>query len=346
MFCDWLTIRQVHTSELPEIHNGKVYDVDVNGDVETVTLKRVSHEGSYSTKISVRCDGSIVELSGNVGRWGRPDNVFGHSATRCIQIASEIALSLGLPAFTKGVSMLVTGKDGKPKQVWTGARVSRLDMTENMVTGGPRNLSLVMNHYSNQKIMRVKQKTYGNDETIVFGEGVTKGTGSKYIYAKLYVKHIEMKAHLAKMKKKFLNFDESYLSDLTKWCESQGIIRYEVEFKSNYLNRHKVAYLGDITDAKLHLLFNSYYDQILKRVDADMTEEELPQYARGTLARWKGGETPSVFLKQTTFYRHRSACLKAGFDIAEPFSNVVKFPTKYRVVNISTAVPPSFYKMA
>lgn len=346
MFCDWLTIRQVHHKRLAEVHDGKVYNVDVLGNVENVTLKRLSHEGSYSTNITVRCDGSTVEVSGNVGRYNRPDNVFGHSAMRCVEIASDIARSLGLPPFTVGISMIVTGKDGKPKQVWTGARISRVDMTENMLTGGPHNTALVMNHYSTQKIMRLKQRSYGNDETIVFGAGDTAGSGSKYLYAKLYVKHIEMRKHLSKLKRKMPELDETYLNNLITWCESEGLIRYEIEFKSNFLNRHGVAYLGDVTDDKLQVLFNQYYEKLLLRVDADMTDDELPQYARGTLARWKAGETPGVFLKQATFYRHRAECLKAGYDIAEPFSNVVKFPTKYRVVNITSAAPPLFYQMA
>jgi len=97
VFCDWLTIYQDHLEGgLPVLNDGCVVRFEPEAfrqsiDEETgeirpmfdalkaeyTVMRKIEHVGSFDTKISIRCDGRRVELSGNVGRFGRPDNLFG-----------------------------------------------------------------------------------------------------------------------------------------------------------------------------------------------------------------------------------------------------------------------------
>lgn len=121
VFCDWLTIYQDHPEgNLPILNDGYVVRYEAGADFSSVVdfqtgeykrsldltkaeytvSRKMEHEGSYDTKISIRCDGRRVELSGNVGRFGRTDNLFGLSVLETVARANEILEALGLPPFS------------------------------------------------------------------------------------------------------------------------------------------------------------------------------------------------------------------------------------------------------
>lgn len=77
--------------------------------------------------VEVRCDGHQVEFSGNISRYGRQDNLFGFTFADSIERINELLKSLGLPPFTAGKLY----KFADSGWTWTGARVSRIDITCN-----------------------------------------------------------------------------------------------------------------------------------------------------------------------------------------------------------------------
>jgi len=49
---------------------------------------RVGLEGSFDSRVEIRCDGHQVEFSGNIARYGRSDNLFGYSFVESIRGSS------------------------------------------------------------------------------------------------------------------------------------------------------------------------------------------------------------------------------------------------------------------
>ncbi len=57
-------------------------------------------EGSFDSRVEVRCDGHQVEFSGNISRYGRSDNLFGYTFAGSVERINELLKTLDLPPFT------------------------------------------------------------------------------------------------------------------------------------------------------------------------------------------------------------------------------------------------------
>ena len=148
IFIDWITIKQNHPDcDLPQVRSGFFVSLDrdwrpgqpIDMHSEYQLTKSHVHQGSYDTRILVRCDGSEVYVSGNVGAFGRPDNVFGYDLDTVVSICNQILEEFGLPSFTVGEEymMEVRHKDGSSHNElrYTGAILTRLDVTANYALG-------------------------------------------------------------------------------------------------------------------------------------------------------------------------------------------------------------------
>src|SRR3990167_1482058 len=71
-------------------------------DVLPVRLRSAWIQGSHSTKVQVSSDGTLVQLKGNPGRFGRGDNVFNLGWDETFAACNRIMQSQGLPAFRCG----------------------------------------------------------------------------------------------------------------------------------------------------------------------------------------------------------------------------------------------------
>jgi hypothetical protein len=137
-FVDWISIRQTHDEPQPIITDGVVMGVNGEGELDWQTHRAKRIEGSFDTSLSIRSDGHTVTFSGNISRFGEPDNVFGLDLASAIRKLNELVSRLGLSPFTAGRRMIVTktvhgertGAFG-----WTGAVITRLDLTQNFMTG-------------------------------------------------------------------------------------------------------------------------------------------------------------------------------------------------------------------
>jgi hypothetical protein len=170
-FIDWITIEQTHwnlSEPLPIISDGLVESWDLNGEKEWQVIKSKTLEGSHSSKIQVRCDGNTVRLSGNVGRFGRSNNLFGYSFDEIIQKTNQILDFYGLPHFTAGESSFF--QSSKTLQ-YSGAKVTRLDLTANYSTGSEQDACDFLRWLSSQQASRVKTGVYGEGATVDFGRG-------------------------------------------------------------------------------------------------------------------------------------------------------------------------------
>jgi len=325
MFIDWISVRQEYPcGGLPVINDGNVLWLDADGTVERTKLAHMQFDGSYDTRISIRCDGSRVELSGNVGRFSRRDNLFGYDFETCIARCNEVLNLWNLPPFTRGQF----NRFADSGWCWTGAVVTRLDLTLNYATGSPQALEAFIKAMAGHHVGRQKGRLSIDGMTVEYG------AGSKYVYAKLYCKGAELRKHMKK--KAGAHVD----ADVLDFAERLGTVREEIELKSRFLTQNGLRYLGEITHAKLLEVYMARSQvQRLNEVKFD-TFENMPRRLKATYASWKLGMTNDI--TRATWYRHRTQLLEYGIDISVP-CNVHALPIRVRTVELAMLEAPDWY---
>jgi len=328
-FVDWLSLSQEHPGPLPVVDAGCVMSVTDAGVIEWKTSRAVKHEGSFETSINVRCDGHRVTLSGNLSRFGRSDNLFGLSLWDCLERANQVLAVYGLPPFTAG-ERLGYIKRGQVRYGWTGARISRIDLTANYEAGSAQGAHAVMQFLGEQHAGRKTGRVLGQGETVDFG------AGSRRQYWKAYIKHLELIRHGCADQR------------LIDHCQARGLVRWEGTLRSNALTEMGAAYLGDYFSGwamgQLVRLFDEQ-TAVLGRVTQSVDELELlPRHLRATARDYLAGADLAASLSRATFYRHRSALLPFGLDIA--VRNVRPFTPRVQVVQLVRAEVPSWYQLA
>lgn len=340
-FCDWVSMYQRHIGvELPKVADGAVMRIDKEGEVETVTLKKSRIEGSFETAVFVRCDGETVWFEGNVSKWGRPDNVFGYTFQQCLAIINRLLQSLGLPPFTDG-EKFITNFKGEPRTCWTGAIVTRLDITSNYATGSKEDAYAYMRHLQGQQASRLKTGTYGEGETVDFGRG------SRRIYVKAYLKGPELRRHAGRSQEGNA-FEkrpvDPYVMQLADWCDAVGLVRVEMTFKATKLHDMGCHYLGGFDMKQLEIEFEQR-SEVLTRGSAEVEQlTELPKALLSTYRMWQAGDDLTAKISRATFYRHRRELLPYGVDIAIK-SNVVPLKTRTRVIKLGPVSMPDWYEL-
>lgn len=348
-FCDWLSMYQRHfRTDLPKIADGAFMRIDKEGEVETVTLKKSRIEGSFETAVFVRCDGETVWFEGNVSKWGRPDNVFGYTFLECLEIINKLLVKLGLPPFTEGDKYLTNFK-GEPRSCWTGAIVTRIDMTCNYAVGSKEDAYAYMRHLQGQQASRLKTGTYGDGETVDFGRG------SRRIYVKAYLKGPELRRHAGRIQDaKGINdgtvkdyekgITNPYVLQLADWCDAVGLVRVEMTFKATKLHDMGCHYLGGFDMKQLEIEFENRSD-VLTRGSAEADDFTLlPKAVLSTYRMWQAGDDITSKLSRATFYRHRRELLVMGVDIAIK-SNVVQMKPRTRVIKLGPVSMPDWYEL-
>ena len=353
IFCDYLHLSQHHPSNVTvkPLTDGVVVKLDAGGEIVFQTEAFKEQEGSHDTKLRIRAWNNKVEMRGNVGRYGRPDNVFGYKFSECIAKANRILQEHDLPPFTAGDPYMRERKDGPPVVVWTGARVSRIDMTQNFATGSEQAAGDAIMYFGGIQPTRAMSRAYGK-------ECITYGEGSEYTYGKVYDKYQEMLTHKKKAPPP---------PDLLEWVRSNGIIRGEWELKYHFLEQQRINYLGGlmgvrkvdkaesggvgwVADGRIqdHVLEGHFrkYTRFMREAKMDVdVKMDLPGHLIGTYFAWREGYDMRERLSVPTFYRHRAALRRlVGIDIAVAY-NVKRFPIQMRTVTLSPAVVPDWYAL-
>lgn len=351
VFCDWVSIYQHHPQGLPLLNDGAVFKYDADGTLECMTLKKARIEGSYATSVFIRCDGSTVMFEGNVSKFGRKDNLFGFSFDQCIQRINALLVKLNLPPFTIGTPSHRQLPNGQWEKMYSGARVSRMDITQNFCAGSASRAAAFMTWLSTQQASRMKTHVYGHGETVEFGGG------SRLVYTKAYLKAAELLKHAKKLKTEIdieINGEifkglgsskeiDSYVQDLSDWCDSVGLIRWESTYKSTWLIQNNQQYLGAIDMAVIFKDFEKR-KEVFTRSNIDFDDMTvLPAKLLSVYRMWAAGDDITSKYSRSQFYKHRKALLGYGVDIAIR-GKVTAFPIRTRVLTLSHAVPPAFYE--
>jgi len=328
-FVDWISVSQEYPEGgLPIVDSGCVIGCAEGGAIEWKTTKAVKHLGSFETSVNVKCDGYRVTVSGNVSRFGRAENLFGFGFWECIARVNAILAHYELPPMTAGVKRETVSK-GQIKTIWTGARVSRLDLTANYEAGSADNAHAVLQYLGSQHAGRKAGRVLGQGETVDWG------AGSRRQYWKAYIKHLELKRRGCTEQR------------VVEHCEQRGVVRFEGTLRSNALTDLGCAFLGDYESGwamkQLIMLFDEHTEVLTRAQKATDDLDELPRALRGTARDYLAGMDLSASMSRRTFYRHRAELLPYGIDIA--VRNVLPFKPRVRVIELKRAEVPSWYQL-
>ena len=234
-FLDWLDCYQDYPEPLPLIGDKGYQVVDlVTGDVSATKGMRHVHEGSYSTKLTIKVSGNRLSFSGNPSVYGRLDNLFGFSSLdECFSVFNRVCLSLDLPAFTKCTKLWhLDGEDGSKAATHTdGAVITRLDVTTNKAVGQSN---------ESQYLRALSMLPFGNAVPHLYANGNTvdwknkQGKSMQDYYFKVYSKANQIRdLSLFKAVKKYgkTSSEVSYLQSVIDFCSTYGVCRFEQELK-------------------------------------------------------------------------------------------------------------------
>lgn len=328
-FVDWISIAQDHPAGgLPVVDSGCVIGCAEGGEIEWKTTKAVKHLGSFETSVNVKSDGFRVTVTGNVSRFGRAENLFGFGFWACLERVNAILAYYGLPPMTAGMKRETVSK-GQIRTIWSGARVSRIDLTANYEAGSADNAHAVMQYLGSQHAGRKDGRVLGQGETVDWG------AGSRRQYWKAYIKHLELKRRGCSEQR------------VVEHCELRGVVRFEGTLRSNALTDLGCAYLGDYESGwamkQLTMLFDEHTEVLSRTQKATDDLDELPRAVRGTARDYLAGMDLSVSMSRASFYRHRRELLSYGIDIA--VRNVLPFKPRVRVIELKRAEVPSWYQL-
>lgn len=271
VFIDWLSIYQVYRpGTVPVIGSEFIVSTSLEtGEIVSQSVTGFQHEGSFDTRIHVRCDGEAIFVSGNPSAYNRMDNLFGvRSMVEAVKVYNAVLRLLGLPEFTLPGEHQVPPNssawvrwDPDPKQLAQGfsgflsgggrqsafydtlladgrPRITAVHLTVNLATSDPVGFIRQMSAY----VYKGKPGfLYPNGRSVDWP--IAKGLQREYsrrVYHKYYDKVYELECKLAGLhvqKKRdplnlVLRTRINYLQKLLAWARPHGIVRREVGLKS------------------------------------------------------------------------------------------------------------------
>lgn len=333
-FVDWIQLSQAHGGDdLPIVSDGvrvkgekfeeftddkgvKWVVMTPHQDGVTYVVPSLQKRGSHDTSLRVRCDGSRVDVSGNVGRFERPDNVWNYGIDDTIAKASDFVESLGLPRFSAGECRVKPSLSKHDYDLglfteWTGAVIRELHVTRNYYVGNEKLAVEAMRYFNGFRAARIAKGVYG-DETIVFG---AKG-GKLHKRLVIYRKAAEMVAHAkGDEAKKRVKASPEY-----QMAKDMGLIRVECKWGRDFLRDQGLRFVGDADMGKIVSLFERETD-FLRNVSADRAARvvsDMPMKLRAAALLWIRGDDLRDVFSRATYFRHVKALRDYGIDASEP----------------------------
>lgn len=358
-FVDKLSMHQEHQTELPLVGSSLCIEEDLQtGEIISRNPKSLQLEGSYSSKIIIRCNGSRVSVSGNPSRFNRLDNLFGFSSIeQCVQVFNSILEKHNLPPFTQCKNVWFgQAEDGKRARVITdGAIITAVDWTKNH-TVGQGNVKQFLRGLSSQSMGRGKVgHLYSNQCTVNWGEG------SEYKMTSIYDKENDLKRQRKKRLQGASDADIKYYDDLILFCKNYGVAREEHKFKRLFLDKNSLRFYGLFNECDFKPYLKSVDDVMSRCEVTGMKQKSIAdqllakdivksrQAANATqvyASMWMDGDDISNHLNRSQFYEHKRRLKQIGLDITSPFDVTRMAPTllSRKVIEVSTLSAPSWYR--
>lgn len=291
MFIDYLSVEQVYSFDLPQ-----VADITIErfcsrtGESLSSTQPSWKHEGSYSTKLTIRVDGRRLIVSGNPSAMDRLENLFGYQTIdQCVRVYNRILAEYGLPALTRctRIDFLQAPRSRVIKKPVFKAITAeqRLDLAfdagqaeeEGDANAYVHSVETSHKHVAigdGMRITRIDLTTnrtvgQGNEQQYVkalstqragykvgnlYTDGCTVDWQARDQYRKAYIKATALaKFQLPKAIRAFGPESEEvhYLHQCITHCQEHGVVRMEQELKREYLLREGMAWWGLFDESRL-----------------------------------------------------------------------------------------------
>jgi len=371
MFIDWLRISQTFPHDLPTVCDVYSLTIDANThEILSTKQPRFQHRGSHSSSISISIQGRKLTVDGNPSRIDRLDNLFGfETIQQCIDVYNALLAPYGLPAFTR-CTQVQQRQSQDARGTWDeslvsdGVCIERMDLTTNVILG-KGNVLAFLRGVSTQSIGHSVGFLYPNGRTVAWTpEG--NGEGGRLQYRKAYDKAFEMstpKGVIRKIKRLYgdTSPEYAYVNRVRDFCEANGVVRFEQELKSEFLQRKGLRFWGLFDEKQLQPLHDEFLaiDQRLKVTAMDLVTiaEQLviekvvtSTYAANVTAmyaiNWANGQT--FDLSKSQVKNHRARLRQIGIDIGKPFdgtrSATVIVREAREVTKSFDLAPPSWYQ--
>jgi hypothetical protein len=193
-FCDWLSVWQVRPAHSPLNRSSQVTTVS-SGAVVFEHIRAACIQGSYSTKCSIKSDGSFVVVPGNFGRLNRRDNLFNLDSRKSLQRLNIVANFAGLPVICledladsnnrRKESAGVVGDFSNKRLFYEFVDLSRIGLTWNYC-GSAASARSVIRSIAGKRISRVKKGVAGDSSVWWY---------NTRCMLKLYIKALEMEGY-------------------------------------------------------------------------------------------------------------------------------------------------------
>ncbi|OEE73172.1 phage/plasmid replication protein, II/X family [Vibrio splendidus] len=359
-FIDRLFMQQDHHSGgLPLVGRHVIERVDLEtGEKLPPSVNQKILEGSFSTKLTIRCDGYRVRVEGNPSRWQRKDNLFGlETIEQCVEIYNHILSKYDLPPFTKNTRLAHRqSQDGKVSSlVGDGAEITSIDWTRNMSVGKGSEQSFIRGMSSIQMGRGRKPKLYPDGTSCYWGEG------SEWEVIKLYTKGVELRRHMKKVKN--LDADTlNYIDQLIEYCEINGVVRLESSLRQKLLKRYNLQFYGYVeehdflphlqnfenamnTISVSHDHHETIAQQLLSCGVVDTVRKANTTMNYFTL--WQNGTDLRETLNRSQFYEHKARLKKIGIDIGQQFDVSRMCPTlkRSKEIEVQPLLVPAWYQL-
>lgn len=320
LFVDWLTATQHHPGGgLPILQSGITCFHDRHGNCRFERISAETLSGSFDSRLRLGCDGHRVFLSGNVGRFGRQDNLFNHGWVGTAECANRVLDRVALPPF--GAAPRSADEVARH-----GARIHRLDLTANFCAGSEAQARAVIRWIASRSVARVKRGCV-RDESVWWAN-------TRYMF-KAYLKGLELMDH---------GLPKDHES--VQFARDHGLVRVEVELKRRTLQELGLDKWEAVSDEQLAAVYRDY-TELLRAVDrSDEPDilQEIPARYRMTAAAWLAGREVKGLLSNGTLYRHAKILREYGLDILQPRS-VTHLRVNERVVELEPVAVPSWYQL-
>ncbi len=358
-FVDKLSMHQEHFTQLPLVGSSLCIEEDLHtGEIISKSPKSLHDEGSYSSKITIRCNGSRVSVSGNASRFNRIDNLFGfETLEECVQVFNLLLLKHGLPPFTKCSKVwYAQGEDGKKARIISdGAIITAIDWTRNH-TVGKGNVHQFLRGLSSQSLGRGKVgHLYSNGCTLNWGEG------SEYKMTSIYDKENDLKRHKKKRLKNASDEDIKYYEDLIEYCSESGVAREEHKFKRLFLDKNNLRFYGLFKESDFMPHLGSV-DDVMNRCEVtgmsqksiadQLLEKEIVKSRQAANATqvyatmWMEGSDIKTMLSSSNYYVHKARLKQIGIDITTSFdvTRIAPTITRRNVIEVHALKCPIWYR--
>jgi II/X family phage/plasmid replication protein len=298
---DWVTARVPLASD-GLINGGFFVSIDVLGDVEYRTDKRLLLEGSHESRIAVRGGMGVLEFSGNPAKFLQGHNLFGPAELvplmeRCLHLVAD---KLGLrPSVYDRIAWFRGNYD-----------LSRVDIARMVDCGSPGRVRKVLD-----ALGLVARKKY-QARSVVGSGTVYIGKGSRRQVLKFYDKGYEIRQKGHELSATLAPIWHQRLTEF-----AAGKLRAEVKIGSKWFHENPGYRLAgfwneglaaSVLDSQLMALEVSDTMRLPDDVIAGLPPKLVPVYDA-----WRNGRDIRAIYSRPTFYRYRRQLLDlAGIDIA------------------------------